>query len=51
MIDMKLPADWPYEPILDAYDLMSADEFINAAEPDTEEQLMRRHIMESREAE
>jgi hypothetical protein len=51
MIDMKLPADWPYEPILDAYDLMSADEFINAAKPDTEEQLMRRHIMESREAE
>ena len=51
MIDMKLPADWPYEPIPDAYDLMSADEFIQAAKPDTEEQLMRRHIMESREAE
>ena len=46
MIDMKLPADWPYEPILDAYDLMSADDFIKAAKPDTE-----KHIMESREAE
>ena len=46
MIDMKLPADWPYEPILDAYDLMSADDFIKAAKPDTE-----KHIMKSREAE
>ena len=31
MIDMKLPADWPYSPIPDAYDLMSADEFIGAS--------------------
>lgn len=37
-MDLTLPRDWPFTPLDDAYDRMSAAEFTAPSEPETTEE-------------